>query len=235
VNDAERLRHDPAMRWIVGGKAAHSDAASPSQMCRFETQWLARTASGTAITPAPAITRCSCSTSSVIWNAVRYVPATCTVPMAGSCAQAGRCTLPGQGLAYLFPGGRGLCNARVYEFLEAERIKYAIRLPANQILQHRIGCSSAQSDDRRNSRATDRRSASKCQGKWPDQNLDQAFGLPEVLVAVSTSRLSCKRAGKTRTLMPIWHSSGESRIIRPDSGRHSRTLGELHLCCSGLE
>jgi hypothetical protein len=27
----------------------------------------------------------------------------------------------------------------VYEFLEAERIKYAIRLPANQILQARIG------------------------------------------------------------------------------------------------
>jgi hypothetical protein len=27
----------------------------------------------------------------------------------------------------------------VYEYLEAERIKYAIRLPANQILQHRIG------------------------------------------------------------------------------------------------
>jgi Transposase DDE domain group 1 len=27
----------------------------------------------------------------------------------------------------------------VYEFLEAERINYAIRLPANQILQHRIG------------------------------------------------------------------------------------------------
>src|SRR5215471_11573391 len=40
------------------------------------------------------------------------------------------------------------------------------------------------------SRVTDRRSASKCQGKWPDQTLDQAFGLSEVLVAVSTSRLS---------------------------------------------
>jgi hypothetical protein len=40
VNDAERLRHDPAMRWIVGGKAAQI-AASPSQMGRFETQWLA--------------------------------------------------------------------------------------------------------------------------------------------------------------------------------------------------
>src|ERR1700686_4856009 len=41
VNDAERLRHDPAMRWIVGGKAVHGSAASPSQMGRFETQWLA--------------------------------------------------------------------------------------------------------------------------------------------------------------------------------------------------
>jgi len=28
VNDAERLRHDPAMRWIVGGKAASGAAAS---------------------------------------------------------------------------------------------------------------------------------------------------------------------------------------------------------------
>src|SRR5262249_455358 len=62
------------------------------------------------------------------------------------------------------------------------------------------------------SRAAERRSASKSQGKWPDQTLDQAFGLPEVLVAVSTSRLSCKRAGKTRTLMPVWDPSGESRI-----------------------
>jgi len=32
------LRHDPAVRWIVGGMAAH---ASPSQMGRFETRWLA--------------------------------------------------------------------------------------------------------------------------------------------------------------------------------------------------
>ena len=40
VNDAERLRHDPAMRWIIGGKAAHGRAASPSQMGRFETRWL---------------------------------------------------------------------------------------------------------------------------------------------------------------------------------------------------
>jgi hypothetical protein len=41
VNDAERLRYDPAMRWIVGGKAAQGCGASPSQMGRFETKWLA--------------------------------------------------------------------------------------------------------------------------------------------------------------------------------------------------
>jgi hypothetical protein len=40
VNDAERLRHDPAMRWIVGGKATAGRAASSSQMGRFETRWL---------------------------------------------------------------------------------------------------------------------------------------------------------------------------------------------------
>jgi hypothetical protein len=40
VNDAERLRHDPTMRWIVGGKAALGAAASPSQMGRFEARWL---------------------------------------------------------------------------------------------------------------------------------------------------------------------------------------------------
>jgi hypothetical protein len=45
-----------------------------------------------------------------------------------------------------------------------------------------------------------------------DQTLDQAFGLSEVLIAVSTLRLSCKRAGKTRTLMAAWDSSGESRL-----------------------
>ena len=38
----------------------------------------------TAISPAPAITRCSCSTSSAIWNAVRCAPATSTAPTAGT-------------------------------------------------------------------------------------------------------------------------------------------------------
>lgn len=41
VNDADRLGRDPATRWIVGGKAVERDAASTSQMGRFETEWLA--------------------------------------------------------------------------------------------------------------------------------------------------------------------------------------------------
>jgi hypothetical protein len=33
----------------------------------------------------------------------------------------------------------GFASPEVYEFLEAERIKFAIRLPANQVLQSKIG------------------------------------------------------------------------------------------------
>ncbi|MCH9051630.1 MAG: IS1380 family transposase [Proteobacteria bacterium] len=41
VNDADRLGRDPAMRWIVGGKAVERRAASTSQMGRFKTELLA--------------------------------------------------------------------------------------------------------------------------------------------------------------------------------------------------
>jgi hypothetical protein len=41
VNDADRLSLDPVMRWIVGGKAVERQAASTSQMGRFETEVLA--------------------------------------------------------------------------------------------------------------------------------------------------------------------------------------------------
>jgi hypothetical protein len=50
-------------------------------------------------------------------------------------------------------------------------------------------------------------------GKMARSATRPPFGLPEVLVAVSTSRLSCKRAGKTRTLMPVWDSSGASQLF----------------------
>ena len=43
VNDAERLCIDPAMRTIVGGRAKDIQAASTSEMARFETETLSST------------------------------------------------------------------------------------------------------------------------------------------------------------------------------------------------
>jgi hypothetical protein len=42
LDDADRLCHDPAMRWVVGDRAITESAASASQMGRFETKWLSR-------------------------------------------------------------------------------------------------------------------------------------------------------------------------------------------------
>lgn len=41
VNDAARLSRDPVMRQIIGGRAVDAQAASSSQMGRFETEVLA--------------------------------------------------------------------------------------------------------------------------------------------------------------------------------------------------
>ncbi len=50
VNDAERLSRDPAMRTIVNCKGLDRYAASPSQMGRFETEWLATVENLAALT-----------------------------------------------------------------------------------------------------------------------------------------------------------------------------------------
>ena len=49
MNDADRLSLDPVMRWIVGGKAVERQAASTSQMGRFETELLATDANVEAL------------------------------------------------------------------------------------------------------------------------------------------------------------------------------------------
>src|ERR1700747_418293 len=53
VNDAERLCRDPAMRWVVGGRAPMGQAASASQMGRFETEWLTRPENLAAVSDLP--------------------------------------------------------------------------------------------------------------------------------------------------------------------------------------
>src|SRR3954447_17450832 len=50
VNDADRLAHDPALRWIVGGRAVMHNAASTSQMGRFETEVMTQGANLSALT-----------------------------------------------------------------------------------------------------------------------------------------------------------------------------------------
>src|SRR4051795_3358711 len=50
VNDADRLAHDPALRWIMGGRAVTQYAASASQMGRFETEVLTQAANLSALT-----------------------------------------------------------------------------------------------------------------------------------------------------------------------------------------
>ena len=53
VNDADRLSRDPAMRWVVGGRAITGSAASASQMGRFETKWLSRPENFAALADLP--------------------------------------------------------------------------------------------------------------------------------------------------------------------------------------
>src|SRR6195256_5304642 len=183
VNDAERLRHDPAMRWIVGGKASHSCAASPSQIGRFETQWLAanknllaladlsgqwidrvhtrRPPRGIVLDMDSSVSPTHGEQENSVWNG--HYACICYHPLFvfNQFGDLERCSLcpgnvhsadgwdgvlkpvvePYQGKVsrIYFRADAGFANPDVYEFLEAERIKYAIRLPANSILQERIG------------------------------------------------------------------------------------------------
>jgi hypothetical protein len=183
VNDAERLRHDPAMRWIVGGKAAQGAAASPSQMGRFETKWLAasnnlsvlaalsgkwidrvharRPPRGIVLDMDSSVSPTHGEQEMSVWNG--HYECTCYHPLFvfNQFGDLERCSLrPGnvhsadgwrdvlvpvvaryRGMVsrLYFRADAGFANPDVYEFLEARRIKYAIRLPANKVLQDKIG------------------------------------------------------------------------------------------------
>src|SRR5277367_3636215 len=50
TNDAERLAVDPTMRYVVGGRATERNAASTSQMSRFETEVLTQPGNLAALT-----------------------------------------------------------------------------------------------------------------------------------------------------------------------------------------
>ena len=182
VNDAERLRHDPAMRWVVGGRAASGAAASPSQMGRFETQWLAAGKNLSALTdlsgqwidrvharrpPRGIVLDMDSSVSPThgeqelsVWNG--HYECTCYHPVFvfNQFGDLERCSLRAGNVhsadgwdavlrpvvaryqdkvsRIYFRADAAFAMPGVYEFLEAERIKYAIRLPTNKVLQERI-------------------------------------------------------------------------------------------------
>src|SRR6516162_4233953 len=93
-----------------------------------------------AITNASATIPCSYSTSSAIWNAAFCAPATSTAPTAGRvCSNRSLCGIGARSRGSISgPMRPSPCRGST-SCLEAERIKYAIRLPANQVLQNRIG------------------------------------------------------------------------------------------------
>ncbi|WP_051134345.1 IS1380 family transposase [Methylocystis sp. ATCC 49242] len=182
VNDAARLRHDPAMRWVVGGRAAISGAASPSQIGRFETRWLAAEKNLSALAdlsgrwidrvhsrrpPRGILLDMDSSVSPThgeqeksCWNG--HYECTCYHPLFlfNQFGDLERCALrpgnvhsadgwesvlkpvlaryKGRVSRIYFRGDAGFANTEIYDCLEAEGLKYAIRLPTNRVLQERI-------------------------------------------------------------------------------------------------
>ncbi len=182
VNDALRLRHDPAIRYIIGGKATKGSGASPSQMGRFETNCLARPENLATLADLSghwidqvakrrprgrAVLDMDSSVSpthgdqeSSVWNG--HFGCTCYHPLFvfNQDGDLERCALrPGNvhsadgweavlkpvvaryqqsAESIAFRGDAAFAQPSMYEYLESEGIEYAIRLPANQILQAEI-------------------------------------------------------------------------------------------------
>ncbi len=181
VNDADRLAHDPAMRWIVGGRAVTYNAASASQMGRFETEVLAQEANLSALTdlsgrwidavharrPVKMIVLdmdssvsptygeqegsaynghfgCTCYHPLFVFNQFGDLERCALRPGNVHSAEGWRAVLEPVIARYralrrrYFRADAAFASPEVYECLEAEGYGYAIRLPANAVLQKRI-------------------------------------------------------------------------------------------------
>ena len=155
VNDADRLGRDPAMRGIVGGRAVERGGASTSQMGRFETELLATNDNLAALADLLGIW--------IDQVNERKPPKIIVLDMDSSVRTYGdqegsnghfaarhsahewRDVLDpvvaryrNKTLRRYFRGDAAFASPEVYEFLEAEGFKYAIRLPANKVLHDSI-------------------------------------------------------------------------------------------------
>ncbi len=182
VNDAERLAHDPAMRAVVDRGGLDRQAASASQMGRFETEWLTGEANLAALAdlsgawidrvharrPQTTIVLdidssvsethgaqegsaynghfgCTCYHPLFVFNQFGDLERCALRPGNVHSADGWRAVLEpvvaryrGKVKHLYFRADAAFAGPEIYEFLEAQSIKYAIRLPANRVLQESI-------------------------------------------------------------------------------------------------
>ncbi|MBY0587251.1 IS1380 family transposase [bacterium] len=182
LNDAERLRVDPAMRQVVGGRAREKSAASTSEVGRFETEILSQSSNMESLQnmaglwidrvhqakPIDKIVLDMDSSVSETYGQQEgtayngHFECTCYHPLFcfnqfGDLEQAllrngnvhsaenWRAVLEpvvaryrDQDLARYFRGDAAFAKPALYEFLEEEGYEYAIRLPANDVLEEKI-------------------------------------------------------------------------------------------------
>ena len=182
TNDADRLSQDPAMRVVVGWKGPDRNAASTSEMGRFETEWLTQKENLKGIerlnvewikrVVAKTVHRriildIDSSESPVHgeqeeaaynghFGCMCYHPLFCFNQF-GDCE--GAVLRPGNvhsadgwkefidpiverylklAVRLLFRADAAFAKPEIYEYLETRHIGYAIRLPANEVLQREI-------------------------------------------------------------------------------------------------
>ena len=182
LNDADRLRVDPAMRHVVGGRATTRHAASTSQMGRFETDLLADARNVEALAalsgrwidrvnrkhPAKKLILDMDSSESPVHGEQEgsayngHFGCTCYHPLfcfnqdgdlEGAMLREGQVhsaenwrTLlepivrryRDRPIRRFFRADAAFAKPNVYAFLEAKQFAYAIRLPANAVLEREI-------------------------------------------------------------------------------------------------
>ena len=182
TNDTERLSVDPSMRYVVGGRARTKQAASTSQMGRFETEVLTQAKNLAGLTdlsglwidrvhsvkPTREIILDLDSSVSETYGEQEgsayngHFGCTCYHPLFcfNQFGDLERCLLRNGNVASaddwlsaleptvdryrlldirrFFRGDAAFARPGVYEYLEAERFLYAIRLPANEVLYREI-------------------------------------------------------------------------------------------------
>lgn len=182
TNDADRLRVDPAMRHVVGGRARDKLGASTSEMGRFETEFLTRPENTAALTEMPGLWvdrvrervrptelildmdssqsetygeqegsawnghfRCTCYHPLFLFNQDGDLERAMLREGNVHSAKEWRNVLEpvveryrGRRIERFFRADAAFARPEIYQYLESKRFLYAIRLPANQILQEEI-------------------------------------------------------------------------------------------------